>query len=85
MACLLLAAGAQTSTAATAADKAGLLLNTGRQGSLIMGGTHLRQLKVGRCQQIHLVHVTIHHCAHCLRIMSAAQDAHHHSVKKQLH
>ena len=69
LACLLVAAGAQTSAAATAADQAGLLQNTWRQGSL-MGSTHIRQLKVGRCRHIHLVHMTVHLCARCLRIAS---------------
>ena len=88
VACLLVAAaGAQTSAAATAADHTGLLQNTWRQGSL-MGSTHIRQLKVGRCRHIHLVHVTVHLCAHCtacaLHLHVRLQDARHHQHQKQL-
>jgi hypothetical protein len=71
VACLLVVAGAQTSASAIAADQAGLLQGAGRQGSL-MGGTHIRQLKVGRCRQFRPVHVAMRRCAHDLRIMSAA-------------
>jgi hypothetical protein len=70
VACLLVAAGAQTSAAAIAADQAGLLQGAGRQGSL-MGGTHIRQLKVGRCWSFNLVQVAMHQ-----RVKPAAQGAH---------
>ena len=77
VACLLLVAGAQTSAAVTAADQAGPPQNTGSQGSL-MGSTHIRQLKVGRCQHIRLVHVATHNCAQYLTNASCLQRRHVH-------
>ena len=53
VACLLLvvSAGAHTSTAATAVDQAAVMSGTGRQG--LSGSTHIRQLKVSHCPDVH--------------------------------